>query len=101
MTLIWTLVDQDILTTDFHSSKSCFFFLVQCEKPKILQFPFILKNKGATWPKRPQQEGTNLDQIQKYFVWYWDQYQGFKAPAFWLTDFFQKSASPYYSVSLG
>jgi hypothetical protein len=50
----------------------------------------------------PQQEGSNLDQIQKYFVWcigywymvYWDQYQGFKTPAFWLNVFFKKPLHP-------
>jgi hypothetical protein len=26
---------------------------------------------------------------------YWDQYQGFKRPAFWLNEFFQKTAPRY------
>jgi hypothetical protein len=44
-----TSVDQDFLTTKFHSSKSCFFLvstsgwvLIHCEKPKIQQFPGVL-----------------------------------------------------------
>jgi hypothetical protein len=28
---------------------------------------------------------------------YWDQYQGFKTPAFWLNVFFQKAAPPLYT----
>jgi hypothetical protein len=41
-------VDQDFLTTDFHSSKSYFFLvsthpgLIHCEKPKIQQFNGVL-----------------------------------------------------------
>jgi hypothetical protein len=72
-------VDQDFLTTDFLSSKSCCFLvsthpgLIHCEKPKIQQFPGVLYNKGATWPKnghfRAPTGGANLDQIQKHFLW--------------------------------
>jgi hypothetical protein len=83
------------MTTNFHSSKSSFFLLftrpelIHCEEPKI---------KGATWPKIGHfraQEGFNLDQIKKkmYGV-YWNQYQGFKAPAFWLNVLFQNVAPP-------
>jgi hypothetical protein len=45
---IWTLVDQEFLTTDFHSSKSWVFLvsthseLIHCEKPTIQQFPGVL-----------------------------------------------------------
>jgi hypothetical protein len=70
-------VDQDFLTTVFHSSKRCFFLvsthpgLIHREKPKIQQFPGVLYNKGIG-PKMAifehEQEGSNLDQIQKYFV---------------------------------
>jgi hypothetical protein len=62
-------VVQDFLTTDFDSSKSYFFLvfthpgLIHCEKLKIQQ----LGPKMAIF--EPQQEGSNLDQIQKYFVW--------------------------------
>jgi hypothetical protein len=48
MAEFWTLVDQDFLTTDFHSSKSFFFLasthpgLIHCEKPEIQQFPGVL-----------------------------------------------------------
>jgi hypothetical protein len=45
----------------------------------------------------PQQEGSNLDQIQKYFVW-WDQYQGFETPLFWLNVFFSKSRSTLLKI---
>jgi hypothetical protein len=106
MAKLWTLVDQDFLTHRFLFVKKQFFLvsthlgLIHCEKPMIQQFPGVLYNKGATWPKnghfRAQQEGSNLDQIQKYlFGVYWDQYQGFKTPAFWLNVMlFQKIAPP-------
>jgi hypothetical protein len=48
MAEFWILVDQDFLTTKFHSSKSYFFLvsthpgLIHCEKLKILQFPGVL-----------------------------------------------------------
>jgi hypothetical protein len=48
MAEIWTLVDQDFLTTNFYSSKSCFFLvsthpaLMHCKKPTIQQFHGVL-----------------------------------------------------------
>jgi hypothetical protein len=48
MAELWTLVDQDFLTTDFHSSKSNFFLvsthagMIHREKLKIQQFPVVL-----------------------------------------------------------
>jgi hypothetical protein len=41
--------------------------------------------------------GQTLTKFKNIFYGvYWDQYQGFKTPAFWLNVFFQKAAPPYY-----
>jgi hypothetical protein len=95
MALIWTLVDQDFLTTDFHSSKSCLFLV--STSSSFLEFCRTKEQLGTKMAIfKPQQEGSNLDQIQKYFIYdiYWDQYQGLRTPMFWLNVLFQKAAPP-------
>jgi hypothetical protein len=43
----------------------------------------------------PQQEGQTLTKFKNILYGiYWDQYQGFKTPAFWQNVFYQKAAPP-------
>jgi hypothetical protein len=45
--------------------------------------------------------GQTLNKFKNIFYGvYWDQYQGFKTPAFWLNVFFQKAAPPYSTYML-
>jgi hypothetical protein len=99
--LILTLVDQDFLTTDFHSSKSSF-FLVSSHPVKnrssssFLAFSKIKVQLGPKMAIFLLGRGQTLTKFKNILHGvYWDQYQGFKTPAFWLNVFFQKAAPPY------
>jgi hypothetical protein len=55
-------------------------------------------NLAQKWPfSSPNRRGQTLIKFKNilYGV-YWDQYQGFKAPAFWLNVLFQKATPPYW-----
>jgi hypothetical protein len=80
MTEFWTFVDQDFLITNFHSSKSNFFLVSthsglihSVKNRRSSSFLAFCRTKVQLGPKmaifEPQPEGSNLDQIQKYFVW--------------------------------
>jgi hypothetical protein len=46
----------------------------------------------------PQQDGQTLTKFKNILSGvYWDQYQGFKTPVFWLNVFFQKATPPYWA----
>jgi hypothetical protein len=61
----------------------------------------LLKSEDPADPAllSPNRRGQNLTKFKNilYGV-YWNQYQGFKTPAFWLNVFFQKAAPPYAHV---
>jgi hypothetical protein len=70
MAEFWTFVDQDFLTTDFHSSKSCFFLvsthlrLIHCEKPTMQLFSGVLQLSPKMGFSSPNRRGQTLTKFK-------------------------------------